>query len=108
MSHRGLGEPPLDMRRGREGRVHENDARPDRGIETVVDLLGVVAGDRSVAEQTAEEPGACIGDLVKGKLRSAKIARSPVPAEGSITMSAGVSAAAWAATKPSVIGVENC
>ena len=39
---------------------------------------------------------------------SAKIASRPVPAEGSSTRSAGVSAAASAATKPSAIGVENC
>ena len=36
------------------------------------------------------------------------MASRPVPAEGSRTRSAGVSAAASAATKPRVIGVENC
>ena len=36
------------------------------------------------------------------------MARRPVPAEGSSTRSAGVSAAAVAAAKPSAIGVENC
>ncbi len=36
------------------------------------------------------------------------MARSPVPAEGSSTTSAGVIAAAVLATKPSPIGVENC
>ena len=39
---------------------------------------------------------------------SAKIASNPVPADGSSTTSAGVSAAASAATKPSANGVENC
>ena len=39
---------------------------------------------------------------------SAWIARSPVPAEGSSTRSAGVIAAAAHATKPRPIGVENC
>ena len=56
------------MRRGREGRVHQNHARPDRGIEPVVDLLGVVAGDGNVAEQTAEQSGARVGDLVQDEL----------------------------------------
>ena len=39
---------------------------------------------------------------------SAKIANSPVPAEGSSTTSADVSPAATLATKPSGRGVENC
>ena len=42
MADRRFGEAALDMRRRREGRVHQNHARPDRGIEPVVDLLGVV------------------------------------------------------------------
>ena len=33
----------------------------------VVDLLGVVPGDRNVAEQPAEQSGAGLGDLVQGK-----------------------------------------
>ena len=33
----------------------------------VVDLLGVVAGDSDVAEQSAEETGAGLGDLVQGE-----------------------------------------
>ena len=57
------------MGRGREGRVHQHDARPDRRIETVVDLLGVVPADRDVAEQAAEQPGARLGDLVQGEPR---------------------------------------
>ncbi len=50
MADRGVGEAHCDIRRGREGRVHQNDGRLDRGIEPVVDLLGVVAGDRGGAE----------------------------------------------------------
>ena len=40
-----------------------------RGVEMVMDLLGVVAGDRDIAEQAAEQPGAGLGDLVEGKAR---------------------------------------
>ena len=67
VAHRGFGEAAFDMRRGREGRVHQNDTRPDPSIEMVVDLLGVVAGDSDVAEQPAEETGAGLGDLVQGE-----------------------------------------
>ena len=69
MADRGFGKAPLDMGRGREGRVHQHHARPDRRIEMVVDLLGVVPADRDVAEQAAEQPGARLGDLVQGEPR---------------------------------------
>ena len=39
---------------------------------------------------------------------SARMARRPVPADGSITTSAGVISAATLATNASPIGVENC
>ena len=69
MADRGFGKTALDMRRGREGRVHQHHARPDRGIETVVDLLGVVPGDSDVAEQAGEQSGARVGDLVQREPR---------------------------------------
>ena len=65
MAHRRLGEAALDVRRGRKGRVHQHDARPDRRIEPVVDLLGVVPADRGLAKQPGEEAGARVGDLVE-------------------------------------------
>ncbi len=65
MAHRGLGEAAFDMRRGRERRVHQHRGRPGLGIEMVVDLLGVVPGDIDAAEQTAEETGTRVGDLVE-------------------------------------------
>ena len=34
-----------------------------------MNVLGVVAGDGNVAEQTAEQPGARVGDFVEGKPR---------------------------------------
>ena len=42
---RGFGKAAFNMRRGREGRVHQHHARPDCRIEPFVDLLGVMAGE---------------------------------------------------------------
>ena len=69
MADRGFGKAALDMRRGRKGRVHQHHARPDRRIEPVVDLLGIVAGDFDAAEQAAEQSGAGVGDLVQREPR---------------------------------------
>jgi hypothetical protein len=69
MPDRGFGKATLDIRRGREGRVHQHHARADRRIEMVVDLLGVVPADRGVAKEAAEQPCARLGDLLQGKPR---------------------------------------
>jgi hypothetical protein len=72
VAHRGLFEAAFDMRRGGEGRVHQNHARPDCGIETVVDLLRVVPGDIDAAEQT-EETGARVGNFVENEPRPGQL-----------------------------------
>jgi hypothetical protein len=69
VAHGSFGKAPVDMRRGREGRVHQHHARPDRRIEPVVDLLRVVAADLDPTEQAAEQRGARVGDLVKRQPR---------------------------------------
>ena len=52
------------------GKLYQNHGRPDRRIETIVDLLGVVPCDRrAVAEQPAQETGARVGDLVQDEPR---------------------------------------
>jgi len=73
VAHRGLGENGLRMRRGGEGRVHQNHARPDCGIETVMDLLRVVPGGIDAAEQTAEETGARVGNFVENEPRPGQL-----------------------------------
>ena len=67
VAHRGFRKAAFDMRRGREGRVHQHHARLDHRIEPIVDLLGVVAGDGSVTKETAEQSAAGFGDLVQRK-----------------------------------------
>ena len=64
MAYRSLGKPAVDIRRCREGRVDQHHARPDRRIEAIVDLLGVMAADIEAAEQAGEQPGAGVGDFV--------------------------------------------
>ena len=111
VADRGLGETAFDLGRGREGRVHQHHGRPERRIEPIVDLLGVVPGDSDLREQVTENPARVSAISFRASrafASSAKIASSPVPADGSSTRSAGVSIAASAPAKPSAIGVENC
>ena len=53
------------MRRSREGRVHQHGRRPERGIEIIVDLLGVEARDRRVRKQRRQHGLARFGKLVE-------------------------------------------
>ena len=53
------------MKRGREGRVHEDDAGTHRVGQIVVNLLGVEARDGRARKQQPEEIGAGAGDLVE-------------------------------------------
>ena len=82
------------------------------GVEMIVDLRGVEAGDGDAGKEMGEQPGAGLGQFVENERRRRRARRgwraSPVPAEGSSTRSAGVIAAAALAARPSAIGVENC
>src|SRR3546814_780373 len=51
--------------RGRKRRVHQHDGRAQVGRQVVVDLLGVVPGDRRLAVETGQESGAGLGGLVE-------------------------------------------
>jgi hypothetical protein len=69
MTDGGFGKAAVDVRRSREGWVHQHHARPDRRIEPVVDLLGVVPGDCGISKEAGKEPGARVGDFVERKPR---------------------------------------
>ena len=43
--------PAVDMRRDREGRVHQHDARTHRGVEMIVDMGRVVLRDGNVRQR---------------------------------------------------------
>ena len=77
----------------------------------IVDLCGIDGGDGTIRKEKAQEIGTGLGQLVQRKTAaeiSARIARSPVPAEGSRTTSRGVICAAARAASPMGSGVENC
>ena len=76
----------------------------------VVDVGRVVPGDGNVRAELIEQGGSDVRQFIQNEgtpANSAKVARRPVPADGSRTRSAGVIAAAVAAANPSAIGVEN-
>ena len=67
MAQGGVGHAAIDIRERRERRVHQHDARNDAGVEMIVDLRGVEAGDGDAGEQMAEQPGARLGQLVENE-----------------------------------------
>ena len=58
---------PIDIRHRREGRVHHDDARRDRGIQMIVDLRRVEAGYDDAWEKMVKQRRACLGQLVQGE-----------------------------------------
>ena len=65
MAEGGVCHPPLDMRRDREGRVHQHHRGCDGRIQIVVDLRRVVAADGGAWEQMAEQVCAGLSELVQ-------------------------------------------
>ena len=95
-----------------KGGFISDDARRDRGIEMIVDLRRVEAGyddaRKEVAEQSRRVSRPARSARASRRRVSARMASSPVPAEGSRTRSAAVMAAAAETARPSGTGVENC
>jgi hypothetical protein len=107
----GVGNAAFDIGHRRERRVHQHDAGRDGGIEMIVDLGRVEARDGNGREEKRQQMARVSASSLRTSAPpaiSARMASRPVPADGSSTRSAGVMAAAWAATRPSGIGVENC
>src|SRR6266436_10276205 len=55
------------MDRGREGRIHQHDARRDAGIEVVVDVSGVKPRRADGGKEQAKNAGSTLGELVEDK-----------------------------------------
>ena len=67
MAQGGVGHAAIDARERGERRVHEHHARTDAGVEVIVDLRGVVAGDGDAGEQMAQQPGARFGQFIENE-----------------------------------------
>jgi hypothetical protein len=107
----GVGNAAFDMRRDREGRVHQHDARAHIGVEMIVDMRGVVAVSQPCRERDAQASRAGFRHFVENQpppASSARMASRPVPAEGSSTRSAGRDAGGTGGGEAEPIGVENC
>ena len=65
MAKRRVRHAPIDIRHRREGRVHQDDARHDGGIEMIVDLRRVEAGDGDGRKEVVEQRRAGLGQLVQ-------------------------------------------
>ena len=63
----GVGHAAIDVRDRGEWRVHQHDARNDAGVEMIVDLRGVEAGDGDAGEEMVQQPGAGLGQLVQNE-----------------------------------------
>jgi hypothetical protein len=50
----GIGHTPVDIRHRRKGRVHQHDARRDRGVEMIVDLRCIEARDSDTRKEVCE------------------------------------------------------
>ena len=65
MAKRRVRHAPIDIRHRRERRVHQNHARRDGGVEMIVDLRRVEAGDGDAREQVIEQRRAGLGQFVQ-------------------------------------------
>ena len=67
MAQGGIGDRTVDMRRSREWRIHQHDARAQRIVQMVVDLSRVVACRRDSGKQLPEQSRAGLRQLVQGQ-----------------------------------------
>ena len=65
MPRRRLSRPAIDIGHGREGRVHQDDARAKSCVEVIVDLRGVEGSDGTPREKVAQKIGARVGQFVQ-------------------------------------------
>ena len=81
MAQIGVVADAGDTRRRGEWRVHQDDGRPDVG-QMVGDVLGVVAGDRGIGEELAQEPGADVRDFVEMERAGGPVAERALGHDG--------------------------
>ncbi len=67
MAQGGVRDSTVDMRRGRERRVHQHDARAHGIVEMVVDVSRIVASRRSTGKELPKQGRAGFRQLVQGQ-----------------------------------------
>lgn len=67
MAEGGVGHTALDIGHDRERRVHQHDGRQKAGVEMIVDLGGIEAGDRQGRKEERQETGASLGEFVENE-----------------------------------------
>ncbi len=67
MAQSGVRHGAVDMRRGRERRVHQHDARAYGIVEMVVDMSCVAACRRDTGKEPPEQSRAGLRQLVQGQ-----------------------------------------
>jgi len=73
MAECGVRYSAVDMRRDRERRIHQHHARPQRAIEMVVDVRGVVLRDGETGKELSQQPGTDVRQLVQGQRRAGEL-----------------------------------
>lgn len=67
MAEGGVDHPALDIGHDGERRVHQHDGWQNAGVEMIVDLRRVEAGDRQGRKEKRKKTGAGLGEFVENE-----------------------------------------
>ena len=67
MTQRRVGHAAIDVGERGERRIHQHDARRDAGVEMIVDLRGVEAGDADAGKEMVQQRRAGLGKFVENE-----------------------------------------
>lgn len=70
VAQRSVGDAPVDVGSGREGRIHQHDGRAHGGVEMVVNMSRVVPRDGDARKQAVEQIAAGICEFVENEPRA--------------------------------------
>ncbi|BCA61981.1 hypothetical protein HMP09_1215 [Sphingomonas sp. HMP9] len=68
-----VGDAAFDLRGDREGRIHEDDAREQPGVEMVMDVGGVKPGDDRGRKEMTEKVSAGFAQFIKRHFGTSKL-----------------------------------
>jgi hypothetical protein len=73
MAQGGVGHAAIDVRDGREWRVHQHDVWCDTDVEMIVDVCGVEARHRGAGKEERKKSSAGFGELVENERRARQL-----------------------------------